>query len=106
MSWKCCIPGCISNCESADKEGRCITFGFPLDETNRQNLPRNIPRHFNNITCNTRLCITHFEEKDVHTFDVHTNLDGSTYRVSYINRLTKYEIVYFKKNMIKNKWQT
>ena len=64
------------------KEG-AVRFGFPLDETNRQNWLRNIPRHFENITRNTRVCIKHFEEKDVHTFDLHTNHDGSTYRVSY-----------------------
>ena len=39
---------------------------------------------FENITRNTRVCIKHFEEKDVHTFDLHTNYDGSTYRVSYV----------------------
>ena len=37
MVCKCCVPGCKSNYESAGKEGRCRTFGFPLDETNRQN---------------------------------------------------------------------
>ena len=84
MVCKCCVFGCKSNYESAGKEGRCSTFGFPLDETNRQNCLRNIPRHFENITTNTRVCIKHFEEKDVHTFDLHTNYDGSTYRVSYV----------------------
>ena len=84
MVCKWCVPGCKSNYESAGKEGRCSTFGFPLDETNRQNWLRNIPRHFENITRNTRVCIKHFEEKDVHTFDLHTNYDGYTYRVSYV----------------------
>ena len=83
MVYKCCVPGCKSNYESAGKEGRCSTFGFPLDETNHQNWLRNIPRHFENITRNTRVCIKHFEEKDVHTYDLHKNHDGSTYRVSY-----------------------
>ena len=31
MVCKCCVPGCKSNYESAGKEGRCSTFGFPLD---------------------------------------------------------------------------
>ena len=47
---------------------------------NRQNWLRNIPSHFENIT----VCVKHFEEKDVHTFHLHTNYDGSTYRVSYV----------------------
>ena len=87
MGCKCCVPGCKSNYESAGKEGRCSTFGFPLDETNRQNWLRNIPRYCDNITRNTRVCIKHFEEKDVHTFDLHTNY-GSTYTVSNIIRFT------------------
>ena len=29
MVCKCCVPGCISNYESAGKEGMCSTFGFP-----------------------------------------------------------------------------
>ena len=74
--------------KSAGKEGMYSTFGFPLDETSRHNWLRNIPRHFDNITRNTRVCIKHFEQKDVYTFDLHTNLDGSTYMVSYVIRFT------------------
>ena len=44
MVCKCCVPEGKSNYESAGKEGRCSTFGFPLDETKRQNWLRNIPR--------------------------------------------------------------
>ena len=61
---------CKSNYESACKEGKCSTLGFPFDETNRQNWLRNIPRHFDTITRNIRVCIKRFEEKNVHTFDL------------------------------------
>ena len=83
MGFKCCVPGCNSNYQSAGKEGKCSTFGFPSDDNNRQKWIRNIPRKFDKITKNTRVCIKQFEEKDVHTFNIHTNPDGSTYRVSY-----------------------
>ena len=45
------------------KEG-AVRLDFPLDETNRQNWLHNIPRHFENITRNTCVCIKHFEEKE------------------------------------------
>ena len=65
------------------KEG-AVRLDFLWMKPNPQNWLRNIPRHLENITRNTRVCIKHFEEKDVHTFDLHTNYDGSTYRVSYV----------------------
>ena len=66
------------------KEGRCSTLGFPQDPVLRQKWLHHIPRDFVNITKNTRVCIKHFEEKDIHTYNIHTNPDGSTYRVSKI----------------------
>ena len=50
----------------------------------RQKWLHHIPIDFVNITKNTRVCIKHFEEKDIHTYNIHTNPDGSTYRVSKI----------------------
>ena len=45
----CSFYVCCSNASyiniSAGKEGKCSTFGFPMDETNRQNWLRNIPKH-------------------------------------------------------------
>ena len=38
-----------------------------MNEANRQNWLGNIPKHFDNITRNTGVCIKHFGEKDVHT---------------------------------------
>ena len=84
MGYKCCVPGCTSNYNSAGKEGKCSTFGFPQDPVLRQKWLHHIPRDFVNITKNTRVCIKHFEEKDIHTYNIHTNPDGSTYRVSKI----------------------
>ncbi len=81
MGYKCCVPGCKSNYESAGKGGQCSTFGFPKESNIKQQWLRNIPREFDNITKHTRVCILHFEEKDVHTHNIHTNSDGSTYRV-------------------------
>ena len=80
MGYKCCVPGCNSNYESAGKEGKCSTFSFPSDVIIREQWLRNIPRDIK-VTKHTRVCIKHFEEKDVHTHNIHTNTDGSTYRV-------------------------
>ena len=43
-----------------------------------------IPRKFDKITQSTRVCIKHFEDKDVHTFNINTNLDGTIYTVSNV----------------------
>ena len=50
----------------------------------RQKWLQNIPRKFDKITESTRVCIKHFEDKDVHSFNIHTNSDGTTYTVSNV----------------------
>ena len=47
----------------------------------------NIKRKFAKLTKNTKVCIKHFEERDIHTHNVYTNENGTTYEVSdkYIN---------------------
>ena len=84
MGFKCCVPGCTSNYNSAGKEGKCSTFGFPQDPIFRQKWLHHIPRAFVNIAKNTGLCIKHIEEKYVHTYSIHPNPDGYTYKVSKI----------------------
>ena len=61
------------------------TFGFPKDEHIRQQWIRNIQRDLPNITKHTRVCMKDFKEKDIYTHNIHTNPDGSTYRVSNEN---------------------
>ena len=84
MAYKCRVPGCTSNYNSAGKEGKYNTFGFPQDPVFLQKWLHHIPRHFFNLTKNTRVCIKHFEGKNIHTYNIHTKPDGSTYRVSNI----------------------
>ena len=57
-------------------------FKFPGIGELRQKLLQNIPRKFDKITQSTRVCITYFEDKDVHGFNIHTNPDETTYTVS------------------------
>ena len=81
MGYKCCVSGWTSNYNSA---GKCINFGVPQGPVLRQKWLHHIPRDFVNITKNTRVGIKHFEEKDIHTYNIYTNPDGSTYRISKI----------------------
>ena len=53
-----------------------MVFKFPSIEELRQKWLQNIPRKFDKITPSTRVCIKHFENKDVHSFNIHTNPDG------------------------------
>ena len=46
MEYKCCVPGCTSNYNSAGKEGKCSTFGFPQDPVLRQKWLHHIPIDF------------------------------------------------------------
>ena len=80
MGYSCCVPGCKSNY----KKGKPIVtvFKFPSIGELRQKLLQNIPRKFDKITQSRRVCIKYFEDKDVHSFNIHTNPDGTTYTVS------------------------
>lgn len=80
MGYACCVTGCTSNYY---KDNPNVTvFKFPTSEELRQKWLLNIPRKFDKITQSTRVCVKHFEDKDVHSFNIHTNPDGTTYRVS------------------------
>ena len=59
-------------------------FKFPSIWELRQKWLQNIPRNFDKITQSTRVYIKHFEDKDVHSFNIHTNPDGTTYTVSNV----------------------
>ncbi len=82
MGYSCCVTGCTSNYKKGDPN--VTVFKFPVNEELRQKWLLNIPRKLDKITQSTRVCIKHFEEKDVHSFNIHTNDDGTTYRVSSI----------------------
>ena len=57
-------------------------FTFPGIGELRQKLLQNISRKFDKITQSTGVCIKYSEDKDVHSFNIHTNPDGTTYTVS------------------------
>ena len=59
-------------------------FIFPSIGELRQTLLQNIPRKLDKITQSTRVCIKHFEDKDVHSFNIHTNPEGTTYTMSNV----------------------
>ena len=64
------------------KTSQMSVFKFPSIGELRQKLLQNIPRKFDKINQSTRVCIKYFEDKDVHSFNIHTNPDGTTYTVS------------------------
>ena len=82
MGYSCCVPGSKSNYKKDEPNG--TVFKFPSLEELRQKWLQNIPRKFDNITQSTRVSIKHFEDKDVHSFNIHTNPDGTTYTVSNV----------------------
>ena len=80
MGYSCCVTGCKSNYKK--DEPSVTVFIFPSIGELRQKLLQNIPRKFDKITQSTRVCIQYFEDKDVHSFNIHTNPDGTIYTVS------------------------
>ena len=82
MGYSCCVPGFKSNYKK--DEPNVTVFKFPSIGELRQKWLQNIPRKFEKITQSTRVCIKHFENKDVHSFTMHTNPDGTTYTVSNV----------------------
>ena len=80
MEYSCCVPGCKSNYKN--DESSVTVFKFPSIGKLRQKLLQNIPRKLDKITQSTRLCIKYFEDKDMHSLNIHTNPDGTTYTVS------------------------
>ena len=81
MGYSCCVPGCKSNYKD---EPNVTVFKFPSIGELRLIWLQNIPRKYDKITQSTRVCIKHFEDKDMHSFNIHTNPDGNTYTVSNV----------------------
>ena len=77
MKYSYCVPGCKSN--YTKDEPNVTVFKFHSIGELRQKWLQNIPRNFDKITQSTRVCIKHFEDKDVHSFNIHTNHDGTTF---------------------------
>ena len=80
MGYSCCVPGCKSNYKK--DEPSVTVFKFLSIGELRQKRLQNIPGKFDKITQSRRVCIKYFEDKDVHGFNIHINLDGTTYTVS------------------------
>ena len=79
MGYSCCVPRFKSNYKK--DEPNVTLFKFPSIVVLRQKWLQNIPRKFDKITQSTRVCIKHFVDKDVHSFNINTNPDGTTYTV-------------------------
>ena len=77
-----CVPGYKSNYKK--DEPNVTVFKFPGIGELRQKWLQNRPRKFDKIIQSTRVCIKHFEDKDVHSFNIQTNPDETTYTVSNV----------------------
>ena len=84
MEYSCCVPGCKSNYKKDEPNVTATVFKFSSIRELRQKWLQNIPRKFDKITQSTRVCIKHFEDKDVHSFNIHTNPDRTTYTGSNV----------------------
>ena len=73
MGYSCCVPGCKSNYKK--DEPNVTVFKFPSIGELRQKWLQTIPQKFDKITLFKRVCIKYFEDKDVHSFNIHTNPD-------------------------------
>ena len=71
MGYSCCVPGYKSNYKK--DEPNVTVFIVPSIGELRQKWLQNIHRKFAKITQSTRVCIKHFENKYVHSFNIHTN---------------------------------
>ena len=81
MGYSCCVPGCKSNYKK--DEPSVTVFKFPIIGELRQNCYRIYLESYKiTITQSTRVCIKHFEDKDVHGCNINTNPDATTYTVS------------------------
>ena len=66
----CSVYGCKSNYIKKDKTKYIPTFTFPDDSEKRAESIRKIPNKDLKVTKNSRVCINHFEEKDIKRFDI------------------------------------
>ena len=80
MGYSCSVPGCKTNYKK--DESSVTMFKFPSIGELTHKLLQNIPRKFDKINQSTRVCIKYFEDKYVHGFNIHTNPNGTTYKVS------------------------
>ena len=65
-------------------EPNVTVFKFPSIGELRQKWLQNIPIKFDKLTQSTRVCIKQFEDKYVHSFNIHTKPDGTIYTVSNV----------------------
>ena len=66
----CSVYGCKSNYDTKDKGNYVPIFNFPGDSEKRAEWIRKIPNKNLKVTKNSRVCIKHFEEKDIKRFDI------------------------------------
>ena len=75
MVHKCCVYGCNSNYQSNKKDYQTV-FSFPKDEEKCEEWKRRIPNKNLKVTKSTRVCIKHFDEKDIKRYDVFPCANG------------------------------
>ena len=72
----CSVYGCTSNYNKKDKTNYIPIFTFPDDSEKRAEWIRKIPNKDLKVTKNSRVCINHFEEKDIKRFDIFKCANG------------------------------
>ena len=95
MVHKCCVSECQSNYNCKDST-ECVTvFSFPKDKDVVKEWIERIPRENLIVTKHTRVCIQHFEDKDICRYDVFPVADGgSPIKVSILFKM-QLRFVYF-----------
>ena len=81
MVRKCCVPGCSSNYSSSSKTGYVNVFTFPIDTDRRSLWIKSIPRENLTVNSNTVVCIKHFDEQCIVSYDQHVDDDGTEHLI-------------------------
>ena len=66
----CSVYGCTSNYNKKDMTNYILIFTFPGDSQKRAAWIRKIQNKDLKVTKNSRVCINHFEEKNIKRFDI------------------------------------
>lgn len=77
MPYKCCVPGCKSNYNSAKNENHISVFRFPQDEELRASWLNHIPRKLWSPNRSSRICILHFDSKFISKIENFIDKDGN-----------------------------
>ena len=84
MGYSCCVPGCKSKYMKDEPNVTVTLFKLTGIGEWRQKWLQNIPRKFDKFSQSTSVCIKHLDDKYMHSFNIHTNPDGTTHTVSNV----------------------